>query len=88
MRVSSFVLFLTAAFVLSPLSSSLVSAEQLLPHVTFERGPINGVLIGEGPKQVAVYSKPASSTDKPAAILLTHHRRDHRGRLPSLRSRD
>ncbi|MGZ0172289.1 MAG: MBL fold metallo-hydrolase [Planctomycetales bacterium] len=76
MRVSSFVLFLTAAFVLSPLSSSLVSAEQLLPHVTFERGPINGVLIGEGPKQVAVYSKPASSTDKPAAILLTHHRRD------------
>jgi glyoxylase-like metal-dependent hydrolase (beta-lactamase superfamily II) len=76
MRVSSFVLFLTAAFVLSPLSSSPVSAEKLLPHVTFERGPVNGVLIGKGPQQVAVYSKPASSTDQPAAILLTHHRRD------------
>lgn len=76
MRVFSAVLFAAAFFALAPLSSSPARAEELLPHVTFERGPINGVLIGKGDKQVAVYSKPASSTAKPAAVLLTHHRRD------------
>ena len=51
-------------------------AEKLLPHVEFESGPVNGVLIDVGGQQVAVYSKPQSSDARPAAVLLTHHRRD------------
>jgi len=50
--------------------------EQLLPSLKFERGPINGVLLGTGDIRTAIYSKPASSSFRPHQIFLTHHRRD------------
>ncbi|MDA1159136.1 MAG: MBL fold metallo-hydrolase [Planctomycetota bacterium] len=76
MRVFPAVVVAAVVLVTCQLGARTVRAEQLLPHLTFEKGPVNGVLIGDGSTKVSVYSRPASSTDKPAAILLTHHRRD------------
>jgi len=65
-----------AVVAVSSLGVRTTLAEKLLPHVEFEAGPVNGVLIDAGNQQVAVYSKPQSSDVRPVAVLLTHHRRD------------
>jgi len=76
MRISSCIPTVAAVCVLFLSSVCQAEAEQLLPNLVFERGPVNGVLVGPGERPFAVYSKPASSSVKPTGLLLTHHRRD------------
>lgn len=77
MRVSSLFPIGVVCLLFCLIDACPAHAEQLLPHVEFERGAVNGVLVDLGDqKQLAVYSRPASSDAQPVAVLLTHHRRD------------
>ncbi len=76
MRFMLAIRVIVAVVAVLSVSTRATVAEKLLPHVEFEPGPVNGVLIGSGDKQVAVYAKPRSSDIQPASVLLTHHRRD------------
>jgi len=76
MRVMTSLLNVSTAFFLFLSNPCSAEIEQLLPSLKFERGPINGVLLGTGDIRAAIYSKPASSSFRPQQIFLTHHRRD------------
>lgn len=53
-------------------------AEKITPHCTFNRGPINGVLIKRDGKQLAVYGwqREVDNPTKIQQVLLPHARRD------------
>lgn len=46
-------------------------ADEITPHISFERGPINTVLVEREGRTLAVYGGAASEQ-----VLVTHHRRD------------
>lgn len=76
MRVMTPLLTVFITGFLFPPNRCSAEIEQLLPSLKFERGPVNGVLLGTGDIRDAIYSKPASSSVRPHRIFLTHHRRD------------
>lgn len=53
-----------------------VRAEEITAHMTFVRGAVNGVVVGDKTRSVAVYSAPESMTRGVSNVLLTSHRRD------------
>ncbi|MFT5323233.1 MAG: glyoxylase-like metal-dependent hydrolase (beta-lactamase superfamily II) [Planctomycetaceae bacterium] len=51
-------------------------AEEITARLTFLPGPVNGVVVGDKSRSVAVYSVPESMTRGVSTVLLTSHRRD------------
>lgn len=76
MRVMTSLLNVSTVFCLFLSNPCSAEIEQLLPSLKFERGPVNGVLLGTGDIRAAIYSTPASSSFRPQQIFITHHRRD------------
>lgn len=57
-------------------STQAFAAETLSPHVTFEPGAINSVLVAQDGKHLAIYGTSGESSPECEYVLLTHHRRD------------
>ncbi|MGZ0166201.1 MAG: MBL fold metallo-hydrolase [Planctomycetales bacterium] len=51
-------------------------AEEITARLMFLPGPVNGVVVGDKSRSVAVYSVPESMTRGVSTVLLTSHRRD------------
>jgi len=52
------------------------SAEAITPHVTFERGAVNAVLVERDGEHLAIYGTKDAPDLECEQVLLTHHRRD------------
>ncbi|MDA1050145.1 MAG: MBL fold metallo-hydrolase [Planctomycetota bacterium] len=53
-----------------------LSTEAITPHVSFERGAVNAVLVERDGKHLAIYGTKDAKNLECEQVLLTHHRRD------------
>lgn len=53
-----------------------LSAAPITPHVSFERGAVNAVIVAQDGKRLAIYGTSDPGAVDCEQVLLTHHRRD------------
>jgi len=68
-----FVLLLPLTFLLSGCNDSW---QEISEHLSFMKGPVNGVQINKNGKRLVVYGDPSGESEKADYLLFTHHSRE------------